>query len=242
MTLFLASVKDAAEAELALQAEADIIDLKDPVHGALGAVPPEIARAAVAAIAGRTPVSMTIGDMPMLPERVHAAVVERESCGADYIKLGLFPGGDPKAVFQRLHPLAAKLRLVIVVFADCCPSFDPVAAAAGMGAAGIMLDTINKGSGALTDHVGPKALAAFVSQARRAGLAVGLAGSLRAEHIRALLQLEPDLLGFRGALSRGRRSDAIDFEACVTVRALIPRDGPLPIRAPRKAAMSAEAL
>ena len=65
MTLFLASVRDPAEAELALAAGADIVDLKDPGQGALGAVAPGVIAACVAAIAGRAPVSATIGDLPM---------------------------------------------------------------------------------------------------------------------------------------------------------------------------------
>ena len=44
MTLFLASVRDVAEAETALLAGADIIDLKDPAQGALGAVDLETTR------------------------------------------------------------------------------------------------------------------------------------------------------------------------------------------------------
>jgi dihydroneopterin aldolase len=36
MTLFLASVRDEAEAAIALLARADIIDLKEPGRGALG--------------------------------------------------------------------------------------------------------------------------------------------------------------------------------------------------------------
>ncbi len=40
MTLFLASVRDAAEAEIAIGAGADIVDLKDPgQQGALGGAP-----------------------------------------------------------------------------------------------------------------------------------------------------------------------------------------------------------
>jgi uncharacterized protein (UPF0264 family) len=242
MTLFLASVKDAAEAEFALRAEADIIDLKNPANGALGAVAPKDARAAVDAIAGRVPVSMTVGDLPMAPARIHAAVLERAACGADYIKLGLFPGAEPHAVFERLRPLAAKLRLVVVVFADCVPDFDAIAAATELGAAGIMLDTMNKGRGALSDHIAPKDLANFVTRAKRVDLAVGLAGSLRMEHVPGLLALKPDLLGFRGALCRGSRSASIDSEACLAVRALIPKIGSLRVGTPPMAEMCAEAL
>src|SRR5262245_29278297 len=64
-TLFLASVRDAAEAELAIGAGADIVDLKDPEGGALGALPPATIEACVRAIGGRVPVSATIGDLPL---------------------------------------------------------------------------------------------------------------------------------------------------------------------------------
>lgn len=222
MTLFLASVRDATEAEAALSAGADVIDLKDPSNGALGAVAPKVASEAIAAIAGRAPVSMTIGDMPMSPERVRDAVLERASLGADYVKFGLFPEGDARASLDRLRPLAKEVGLVAVVFADCRPAFDAVAAATATGAVGIMLDTMNKRSGALLDHIDCGDLAEFVSRGKAEGLLVGLAGSLRVEHVPSLLALNPDLLGFRGALCQGSRSGSLDREACRTIRSLIP--------------------
>ena len=65
LTLFLASVRDAEEAELALRAGADIVDLKDPEQGALGALTPDTIAACVKQVAGRAPVSATIGDRPL---------------------------------------------------------------------------------------------------------------------------------------------------------------------------------
>ena len=53
MTLFLASVRDMAEAETARLAHADIIDLKDPALGALGAVDLATTKRVVDLIAGR---------------------------------------------------------------------------------------------------------------------------------------------------------------------------------------------
>ncbi|MGB8549761.1 MAG: (5-formylfuran-3-yl)methyl phosphate synthase, partial [Xanthobacteraceae bacterium] len=47
----LASVTGAEEAEIALEHGADIIDLKDPSEGALRALPLDLVRAAVAAVA-----------------------------------------------------------------------------------------------------------------------------------------------------------------------------------------------
>jgi len=65
MTLFLASVRDAGEAEMAMTAGADIIDLKDPHSGALGALNLKTIASCVRSIARRAPVSATVGDLPL---------------------------------------------------------------------------------------------------------------------------------------------------------------------------------
>jgi len=83
LTLFLASVRDAEEAELALHAGADIVDLKDPAQGALGALPPDIIAACVKQVAGRAPVSATVGDLPLEGDGVRAAIRKTASLGVD---------------------------------------------------------------------------------------------------------------------------------------------------------------
>jgi uncharacterized protein (UPF0264 family) len=233
MTRFLVSVRDAAEAEAALASGADIIDLKDPARGALGALTPEVIASCVAAVAGRAELSATVGDLPMEPETVRSAVLATAATGVDYVKLGLFPGGDPQACLGLLAEEAGGLRLILVVFADAPPAFDAIAAASLIGASGVMLDTARKDGSSLLDRLALDRLADFVSSARGEGLLVGLAGSLKAAHVPALLALKPDLLGFRGALCRdGARGSALDTSACAAIRALIPS-------APRAAAMAA---
>jgi dihydroneopterin aldolase len=223
MTLFLASVRDEAEAEIALLAHADIIDLKDPAQGALGAVGAETVRRVVNFVAGREPISATIGDLPMHPEALQDAVTERAACGVDYVKFGLFAGGDPLGCFAALRPVAERVRLIVVLFADMLPGFDAISTAAKMGAAGIMLDTADKRAGSLTTHLDASHIARFVTYAKAQGLMTGLAGSLRAADVPRLLTLEPDLLGFRGALCRGSRNATLDEASCAAIRALIPR-------------------
>jgi dihydroneopterin aldolase len=224
MTLFLASVRDAAEAETALAAGADIIDLKEPANGALGAVGRAASAVILSMIADRAPASATVGDLPMQPAGIVRAVRERGSLGVDYVKVGLFPDGNPQACVEALGPLAASIRLIVVVFADRPPDFDAAEAAAKAGIAGIMLDTAGKGSGSLLDHLTLGDVAGFVARARAYGLTVGLAGSLRAAQIPVLLDLEPDVLGFRGALCRGGRTGRLELDATRAVRALIPHE------------------
>ena len=150
-TLFLASVRDAAEAELAVGAGADIVDLKDPGRGALGALAPETIEACVRAIGGRVPVSATVGDLPLEETGVRAAVLATASRGVDYVKLGLFPEGDAERTLQGLAPLTPHIRLILVLFADALPEFDAVTLAGRIGAAGLMLDTLGKRGVSLPD-------------------------------------------------------------------------------------------
>jgi (5-formylfuran-3-yl)methyl phosphate synthase len=225
MTKFLASVRDEDEAEIALSAGADIIDLKDPSRGVLGALALPAIAACAKRIAGRAAVSATIGDLPMHGETVNAMALATAACGVDYVKVGLFPEGDEKRCLDELGAVTDRVCLILVIFADAMPDFDAVAAASRIGAHGVMLDTAGKNSGTLPDHLSYHALAAFVAAARAFGLSVGLAGSLRPKHVAPLLRLEPDLIGFRSALCQGAARDAaLDPAACAAIRKLIPRD------------------
>jgi uncharacterized protein (UPF0264 family) len=229
MTRFLASVRDAEEAQAVLAAGADIVDLKDPAKGALGAVDLPIIKACVGAIAGRVPVSATVGDLPMDAHRVHEAVLATADCGVDDVKLGVLSGGDSQACFARLRAHPPRTGLILVFFADAMPDVDPVAAAIAAGAQGLMLDTAGKQAGALLDHMTVGDIARFVEAARARGLMVGVAGSLRPLHVAPLLALSPDVIGFRGALCAGGRRDAgLDPVACSQIRALISAGTPQP--------------
>lgn len=225
MTLLLASVTGPDEAVRAVEAGADIIDLKDPSAGALGAVDAGRVRAAVAAVAGRRPTSAVTGDLPMTPDAVLPAAAAMADAGVDYVKIGVFPGGDARATVAALAPLAARVRLVAVLFADRDPDFDLLPALAAAGFHGAMLDTAEKGAGRLLTHLAMPALGRFVAAAHAAGLRAGLAGALEAPDIPRLLVLNPDVLGFRGALCAGGRNGPLDPAACARIRALIPREG-----------------
>lgn len=222
MTQFLASVRCAAEAELVLAAGADIVDLKEPDAGALGAVAPHAIRECLATIGGRKPVSATVGDLPMDPATVADSVAATAGLGVDTVKLGIVPGGDPWGCFEALRALTLPTDLVLVFFADLPARMDPIEAAKASGAGGVMLDTAGKEGGSLTDHVPHVEIARFVDRAHGAGLQVGLAGSLRAHHVGPLLALRPDVIGFRGALCQeGARGLGLDPKACADIGRLV---------------------
>jgi uncharacterized protein (UPF0264 family) len=230
MTGMLASVRNLAEARTALAAGVDIVDLKAPERGSLGALPAEEVGRIVAALGGRAPVSATIGDLPLNPDPICRAVLEMAGTGVDYVKIGLFRGGDWGSTLATLaHSTSRGTRLVAVLFADKLPDFDWIARLKKAGFAGVMLDTQDKACGTLTGLLDRSTLQSFLDETREQGLLCGLAGSLRKEDIPELLSLGPDYLGFRGALCHsGRRTADIDPEALATVRGLIPPPHPQP--------------
>jgi dihydroneopterin aldolase len=225
MTLFLASVASADEAKLVVDLGIDIIDAKNPSEGALGALDSAAVRNLVAAVAARRPVSAVTGNLPMVPDALLAAAATMVSAGADYIKVGLF--ADPRRVdcVRALSGLARRTMIIGVMFADA--GFDPnlVGTMREAGFAGAMLDTMHKKAGGLLDSMDFAGLGAFVGECRARQMLAGLAGSLETPDIPRLLLLEPDVLGFRGALCVGEeRSARIDPERVKLVRDLIPPD------------------
>lgn len=223
MTRMLASVTGPAEAEIALAGGADIIDLKDPAHGALGAVSPETVRATVAEVAGRRPVSAVTGDGPMQPRAVVSAAERMAEAGVDYLKQGVFPGGEPGSCIRALAPLAERVRLIAVLFADREPDFSLLPLLSRAGFHGAMLDTADKSGGRLLDRMALPRLRQFVAECATNGLVSGLAGALEAPDVPRLLVLNPGVLGFRGALcGAGGRVGAIEAGAVREIRELIP--------------------
>lgn len=223
----LASVRDLDEARLVLDAGVDLIDLKQPADGALGALPPAVIRDVVAFVAGRALTSATAGNIEPDAHAVQAAMTRIASTGVDYVKAGLFPaawqqgGRDYAAVRACLGGLAqlAGARRIAVMFADLAPPLELIDAVADAGFDGVMVDTALKTGHSLPDVAGSDWLAAFVERARARGLLCGLAGSLRVGHIAPLARLAPDYLGFRGALCAGQaRAQALDAHAVLGVR------------------------
>lgn len=200
MSKMLASVNSIAEAMLVLNAHVDIIDLKQPAKGALGALETDLVAACVATVAGRSPVSATVGDLPMQPELIFNAVQAMANTGVDYVKIGFFPDGDNFAVAEKLAELTPSNNLIAVLFADTQPDFAIIPALKAAGFKGVMLDTMNKQRGSLTDVMTQSDISEFVRLAKAHELLCGLAGSLRLEDITTLLPLQVDYLGFRGAL------------------------------------------
>src|SRR4051795_7199790 len=86
----LVSVVDAGGGRLAAEAGADIVDVKNPAEGSLGAPSPAVIAAVRAAVPEALPVSAAIGDMPNLPGTAALAALGAVHSGAAFVKVGLW--------------------------------------------------------------------------------------------------------------------------------------------------------
>jgi dihydroneopterin aldolase len=208
MTGMLASVTDGWELESAIETGVDIIDLKNPHSGALGALPIETIRALVSQCRGRCPVSATVGDLPADPQQLTEAIRLTAACGVDYVKVGFFSRQNLDQCLRAIAALTPNHDVVAVLFADRHPPLEMLQGFAEAGFRGVMLDTAGKGGGGLLDHIDLNRLARFVTEVRALAMLSGLAGSLRLEDIPPLHALLPDYLGFRGTLCEGNTRTA----------------------------------
>jgi len=225
MSLFLASVANIKEAETVLAAGVDIIDLKNPAAGVLGAVEYDVASNVVGYVADRCLVSATLGDLPMQPALIADAISKMSGTGVDIIKVGIFSSEISEDVLAVINEKTKSgINVVLVLFADLNPKLTDFNDLVVAGISGVMLDTANKEQGSLRTILSDNQLMLFAEQARSAGLMAGLAGSLRSEDIEPLLAMDPDYLGFRGALCRQlQRVGMIDAMAVRRIRAMIPK-------------------
>ena len=201
MTKLLASVRNSEEAQTALDASADIIDLKEPGRGALGALDIEVIREIIGRCQGQCLISATVGDLPPDPAAIISKTREIADAGVDYIKIGFFDSSYLETCLGALQPLAQKHSLVGVLFADRLHDFEgPCRQLKHAGFTGAMIDTADKSQGSVRKSTDEATLRRFISAAHELSLLCGIAGSLTLADVEPLAALNPDYLGFRTAL------------------------------------------
>ncbi len=219
----LVSVRNSAEALTALAAGADVIDVKEPDHGPLGAADPRTIGEIVQAIAGRTPVTAAAGELIDLIPAERASQLEPIAAGVSLFKIGLAGCGCVPDWQARWRRAISDLRTqvtpqppqpVAVVYADWQAANAPepndvLMAGAELGCPALLIDTWDKSAGSLFDLWPADDLRAFLERVRVRRLAVVLAGSLSGEHFSRAVDLEPDLVAVRGAACDAGRSGVV---------------------------------
>lgn len=201
MIKLLISVKNAEEAKLAIEAGADMIDLKDPAVGALGNLPNAISNDIIQAINGQVIVSATVGEEVVNATQLLALIDAKFSMGVDIVKLSLSPlfedNDFTEAIKQRITQ--HQLKLVAVLFADQPLDFNWLPRLADIGFYGVMLDTARKKNNLLLclDEI---TIGKFVKMCEAHQLQSGLAGALRVEYVPRLVGYLPSYIGFRSGV------------------------------------------
>ena len=217
----LVSVVDAGEASAAAAAGADIVDVKNPAEGSLGAPSPSVIAAVRAAVPAELPVSAAIGDMPDLAGTAALAALGAAHSGASFVKVGLWGVQTEPAAVALLRAVrggvggVAGAEVVACAYADAPrvahAPLPPQLLAPAASAAGVricLLDTAVKDGRGLLDWLSPDALASLVADAHAAGLQVALAGALRAEDLPVVRATGADIAGVRSAVCGGGKRTA----------------------------------
>lgn len=224
MSKWLASVQSLEEAQTLLPALPDILDMKDPSKGALGALSIEVVSKIVSLINKRCLTSATVGDLPMDADVLGDAMIAMATTGVDYVKIGLFPDDNVIDCIEKLKAVVKNLEkpVIAVLFADKNPDLELVSSLKDSGFRGVMIDTAIKNGKGLRDHWELTQITAFVEQVEQKGMICGLAGALKIEDIAELKPLKADYLGFRSALcGQQQRTSTLQLSLAKQVEGLI---------------------
>lgn len=215
----LVSPRDIDEAKRSLAA--DIIDVKNPAEGSLGANFPWVIRT-IKTLAAK-PVSAAIGDFDFKPGCAALAAYGAACAGADYVKVGLMFDGASRAaeliraVVRSVKDEFPQKKVVVASYSDysrlgTISPLEVAPLAAREGADVAMVDTGIKDGRSTLSFMGEGELAEFCAVNRRFGLQTAIAGSLTFDDLPAIRRIAPDIIGVRGMVCGGDRSSGIREE------------------------------
>lgn len=229
-TRLLVSVRSLAEARIAARESVDLIDLKEPSRGSLGAVSAWVAAQVAAELGGRHALSLALGELLDAPdERLEPDLLR----WFRFAKIGLAGCADRRDWDLRWWDWAARLprdvRPVAVAYADwplvhAPRPEDVLRLAARHGSAGLLLDTAEKQRGSLLQWLPLPQLRQLIEQAQDVGVWVAVAGSLDSATIPRVCALGPQWIAVRGAVCRAGRQSEISASRLRAVVAAL-RDG-----------------
>ena len=211
-------VSPSSLAEARNSTAADIIDVKKPSEGSLGANFPWVIRE-IKAFSDK-PVSAAIGDFDFKPGGASLAAYGAACAGADFVKIGLaFEGREQAreviaAVVRAVKDEFPKKKVVIAAYSDyermhAISPFEMAPLAAECGADYAMVDTGIKDGQSTFAFMDEGVLRSFTETNRRLGLGTALAGSLKFEDIEALKRIGPEIIGVRGMVCGGDRNATV---------------------------------
>ncbi len=203
------------EAKIVIKSDVvDILDVKNPLEGSLGANFPNVISKIVGLVKNNgngLKISATIGDLGNYPGTASLAALGAATLGLDYIKVGIKIQNKEhasyllKKVTSAIKDYNEKIQVVAASYADfqrfgaIDPSILPEMITQS-GADVAMIDTGIKDGKTLFNFFNEEQLVKFVSNCNKNGVKTALAGSIKAEHVKILKKIGPDIIGVRGAV------------------------------------------
>jgi len=216
--------------EAKLSVAADIIDVKKPSEGSLGANFPWVIREIKTLVA--KPLSAAIGDFDYKPGGAALTAYGAACAGADFIKIGLAFEGQEKArdvisaVVRAVKEEFPEKFVVIAAYSDyqrmhSISPFEMAPIAAECGADFAMIDTGIKDRQSTFAFMDEEMLRTFTYTNEELGLGTALAGAFKFEDIDALKRINPDIIGVRGMVCGGDRNATVREDLIQAALAMI---------------------
>jgi (5-formylfuran-3-yl)methyl phosphate synthase len=215
MVQLLVSVRNVSEAMAAVAAGAQLIDIKEPRNGSLGAAAPTTWREIRQAIPVGFPVSAALGELRQCRREEDWSALE----GFDFSKIGLSGCSHCADYAERWRRMLDRqppsVGRVAVAYADflACESPHPeevIDVGKNLGCGALLLDTYRKDGKTLFHYLDSGEVQSHVERAHAADMIVVLAGSLDGNSLPTATALGPDYVAVRGAVCRGGRGDDLD--------------------------------
>ncbi len=225
MMKVLVSPMNLEEALECIKGGADIIDVKNPAEGSLGANFPHVIRevAEVVKKSGKE-VSATVGDLEFKPGTASLAALGAAYSGADYVKVGLYGIRNEREVYDLMKEVVRAVKdfdeskkVVAAAYGDytrinAVSPFEIPEAAYKAGVDGIMVDTAIKDGKDIFSFMKFEELQRFINEAHERNMFCAIAGSLKWEHLDLLKSLNPDIIGVRTMVCENGRNSPIKAE------------------------------
>jgi uncharacterized protein (UPF0264 family) len=233
----LVSPRDLEEAKSVIRGNADIVDVKNPKEGSLGANFPWVIKSIKELVdkegGNGMEMSVAIGDFYYKPGTASLAALGAASVGADYIKIGLFKIKTREEAIDLLSGVVKAVKgfdptkkVVSAFYSDYkrINSISPFEIAEIGKEVEIdvsMVDTGIKDGKTTFEFLSEDELTTFVSESKALGLETALAGSFTFEDIPALKRIAPDILGVRGMVCGGDRNSQVQEELVTELRSKV---------------------
>ncbi len=231
----LVSVRNFAEAQIAFDANVDIIDIKEPNNGSLGAAPWDVVEA-VANAFPQTPISAALGEIDECEStlsqidakhKINRGVLTYAKCGLANVTNTDSQTTDWQTRTRSVWSKISKFALpVAVAYADYeeakCPSpLEILEHAIACNVTVLLIDTYLKNGISSLDHLSNNMLVQITDVAGQNGVKTVFAGSISESDLSRISKTNVNCVAVRGAVCAGNRTAEIsesllrDFQTAV---------------------------